>query len=177
MHDSSFLIPRMIIASGYLFCLYALEGRNHNRHFSREEWLHFKTRPGTHFHIEDWLDFYMKTFLRIAHWITTLFFNILFKMQKNGAIPLKNDDFLLKKRPFIWFPILKKRPFIVKLAAPQTAPNIPVSRNCKIIGHFSIQNHRFSGEILHYLCIFNRKSQHCIYTIQHNNSIEIRTVV
>ena len=31
--------------------------------------------------------------------------------------------------------------------------------NCKINGHFSIQNHRFSGAILHSFCIFNRKSQ------------------
>ena len=29
--------------------------------------------------------------------------------------------------------------------------------DCKIHGHFSIQNHRFSGEILHSFCIFNRK--------------------
>ena len=28
--------------------------------------------------------------------------------------------------------------------------------NFKINGHFSIQNHHFPGEILHYLCIFNR---------------------
>ena len=29
--------------------------------------------------------------------------------------------------------------------------------NRKINGHFSIENHRFSGAILHYLCIFNGK--------------------
>ena len=29
--------------------------------------------------------------------------------------------------------------------------------NCKVIGHFAIENRHFSGEILHYLCFFNRK--------------------
>ena len=29
--------------------------------------------------------------------------------------------------------------------------------NCKRIGHFSIENHRFSGAILHHLCTFNRR--------------------
>ena len=29
--------------------------------------------------------------------------------------------------------------------------------DCKIIGHFSMQNHHFSGVILHFFCIFNRK--------------------
>ena len=32
-----------------------------------------------------------------------------------------------------------------------------LTSNCKINGHLSIQNRRFSRAILHYLCIFNRK--------------------
>ena len=34
-----------------------------------------------------------------------------------------------------------------------------ISSNCKINGHFSIENHRFSGAILHQYHIFNRKFQ------------------
>ena len=34
-----------------------------------------------------------------------------------------------------------------------------VPENCKIIGHFSTENYRFSGAILHSLCICNRKFQ------------------
>ena len=35
------------------------------------------------------------------------------------------------------------------------APQLP--RIAIIIAHFSMENHHFSGEIPHYLCIFNRK--------------------
>ena len=34
-----------------------------------------------------------------------------------------------------------------------------VTSNCKMNGHFSIQNHHFSGAILHYLSIFNTNSK------------------
>ena len=35
--------------------------------------------------------------------------------------------------------------------------HVGVPRIATINGHFSIQNHRFSGAILHSFCIFNRK--------------------
>ena len=39
--------------------------------------------------------------------------------------------------------------------------------NCKISGHFSIQNHHFSGEILHPFCIFSRKiRKHLAFILQ-----------
>ena len=39
--------------------------------------------------------------------------------------------------------------------------------NCKINGHFSIQNHHFSGAILHSFCIFNCNSQYYRASTQH----------
>ena len=39
----------------------------------------------------------------------------------------------------------------------RVASRLEFTSNCKMNGHFAIQNHRFSGAILHYLCISNRK--------------------
>ena len=47
--------------------------------------------------------------LRIAHLMATCFFNFLLKTQKDGRISPENDDHFL----------LKKRAFIVQLAAAQ----------------------------------------------------------
>ena len=41
----------------------------------------------------------------------------------------------------------------------QLLETLPGTSNCKIIGQFSIENHHLPGGILHYLCIFNRKSE------------------
>ena len=38
----------------------------------------------------------------------------------------------------------------------RVASRLEFTSNCKMNGHFAIQNHRFSGAILHYLCISNR---------------------
>ena len=42
-----------------------------------------------------------------------------------------------------------------RLRPPRSAS--PGTSNCKTIGHSFIENHRFSGAILHSFCIFNRK--------------------
>ena len=40
---------------------------------------------------------------------------------------------------------------------------------CKINGHFSIENHRFSGAILHSFCVFTRKFQNMLAYIYCNS--------
>ena len=37
------------------------------------------------------------------------------------------------------------------------APTASHTSKCKTNGHYSIENHRFQGQILHSFCIFNRK--------------------
>ena len=51
----------------------------------------------------------------------------------------------------------ERREEIVQCKLPANRP--ADASNCKIIGHFSIKNHRFSGATLHYLCIFNGNSK------------------
>ena len=43
--------------------------------------------------------------------------------------------------------------------------------NCKIIGHFSIQNHHFSGAILHYLCISSKMNRHLYCNSQYSSTL------
>ena len=46
--------------------------------------------------------------------------------------------------------------------------------NCKINGHYSIQNHRFSGAILHHFCVFNRKKMTFTLHFAGNCAISLR---
>ena len=63
-------------------------------------------------------------------------------------------------------------------------PNPPYTSHCKINGHFSIHNRRFSGAILRYLCIFSgklkkqlaiRSTLHLRRSLSHGSSLQKRT--
>ena len=73
-----------------------------------------------------------------------------------------------------WYPVLfplKKTAFSIGIRSVHLILNameldvicparrLRIPRNCKTIGHFSIENHHLSGAIPHYLCIFSRRSK------------------